>query len=83
MRPVRRRWRDRSSKAWRDTLLVESILFGILGFILLSRYRTLKKRSSRFRWIKNFLFRARSGSRRDRKRKRRARDEEEVEAEED
>lgn len=68
--------------AWRGQLLVYSILFAVLGFILLSRYRVLKKRSSRFQWLKNFLFRSRSGHKRDKKRRRGARDEEEDEAEE-
>jgi hypothetical protein len=45
-------------------LVVYRIIFGLLGFILVTRYRTRTRGSSRFTWIRNFLFK-----RTDRKKK--------------
>jgi hypothetical protein len=37
-------------------LIVFRVLFGLLGFLLVTRYRAKAQESSRFSWIRNFLF---------------------------
>ena len=59
---------DQSAPAgleWRDQLLVYRCIFGILGIVLISRYRGRRAASSgRFSWIRNLLFRSSSNKKR-------------------
>ena len=68
---------DPGDTSLRGQLVVYTIIFGGLGLLLLLRYRgRAEKRSTRFSWLRNFLFRSRSGGKREKKSKRsRRRDE--------
>ena len=47
---------EASNIAWRDQLMVYGILFSTLGLFLVTRFRKRTEKSTRFSWIKNWLF---------------------------
>ena len=48
-----------SGLEWRDQLLVYRCIFGIVGILLLSRYRSRRAASTeRFSWFRNLLYRS-------------------------
>ncbi|HUF39884.1 MAG TPA: hypothetical protein VMN57_15270 [Anaerolineales bacterium] len=61
----------------RGQLVVFRILFGLLGIILVTRYRGRARETSRFSWIRNFLFK-RKAPRRKKDRQKRGRGETEA-----
>ena len=63
---------ESADPALRGQLFVFRILSGLLGFILVTRYRSRSRSSSRFTWIRNFLFK-RSDRRRKKDRQKRGR----------
>lgn len=63
---------ESADPALQGRLVVFRILFGLLGFILVTRYRARGRSSSRFTWIRNFLFKR--SERRERKSERRGRE---------
>jgi hypothetical protein len=64
----------------RGQLVVYRILSGLLGFILVTRYRSRSRSNSRFAWIRNFLFK-RSDRRGKKGRQKRGRDKDRRETE--
>jgi hypothetical protein len=63
---------DPADTALQGRLVVFRILFALLGFILLTRYRAQARETSRFSWIRNFLFKRKDRKKADRSRKGRA-----------
>jgi hypothetical protein len=73
---------DSADPSLKGQLLVFRILFGLLGFLLVTRFRARSRGGSRFSWIRNFLFkRPDRGAKKDRqKRDRRGKNRRETEA---
>jgi hypothetical protein len=65
---------DPADTALQGRLVVFRILFALLGFILVTRYRTQARESSRFSWIRNFLFKRKDRDRKKAERSRKGRD---------